>query len=144
MDKGCGIMAQYLAGQSEISHRTHYLQQGIAESLLLAHFTARVLLGIQRAFLTSPNPLCRMRATSANYSAILSFFCGPWQLWRAGFSWHSMRPIFSATLWQPPSHTSSLPLALLGLSGSLPHAFSSSITSVFICSHLHSLFSVSK
>lgn len=73
--------------------RTSYLQQGITESVLLAYFAARRVLGPQRTPPTSSNPPHGIRMTSV----MLSFPWGLWQLWKVGFSWHSMRSFFSVS-----------------------------------------------
>lgn len=128
-------MAQYLAEQREKSQRTSYHQQGIVESLPLACFAARGLLGSQKTPSTSPNPPCGRKATSINYTAIHYFFWGPWQLQRVCSCWCSVKPIS-----QPCYSSHCFPGLCWDFVGSLPYAFSSSITSVFTCSHLSLCF----
>lgn len=86
-----GLLTCWIEGETK--SRMSYLQQEITESVLLAYFAARGVLGPQRTPPTSSNPPHGMRMTSV----MLSFPWGLWQLWKVGFSWHSMWSIFSVS-----------------------------------------------
>lgn len=94
--------------------------------------------GDSKSYPTSPNLSCGI----INYAEIHFFFWGSWQLWRVGSSWHSMRPNFQPCWGSHGAAHHCSPWLSWDFAGSLPYAFSSSITSVFICSHLVLVFSI--